>query len=272
MINKAMLDFNLLQFINNLKLYGDVYIVGGYLRDKFFNIESKDIDLTTNIEFNQLKSLLKDYDYKIISDKFQIISLKLQDIKIEIARMRSDISYGKNRNDVIFEFTNNIYLDIKRRDFTINSLMFDGTFFLSYKDTLKDLIDKNLRAIEDANIKFQEDPYRILRGLRLFSEKNLHSIDKMTKMSMQKNAHLVRTLSKDIIKQELIKIIKGENYIETLKILNDLKIFNHNFNINEYQNNYFDRIVNIFNQKNLNILVELKFSKKIIKLINKELL
>lgn len=272
MINKAMLDFNLLQFINNLKLYGDVYIVGGYLRDKFFNIESKDIDLTTNIDFNQLKSLLKNYDYKIISDKFQILSLKLQGITIEIARMRSDISYGQNRNSVIFEFTSNIYLDIKRRDFTINSLMFDGTFFLSYKDTLKDLANKNLRAIEDANTKFKEDPYRILRGLRLFSEKNLKSIDKITKISMQKNAHLVRNLSKDIIKKELIKIINGKNYLNTLKMLNELNIFKYDFNVNEYKEKYEDRILDIFNQKNLNILVELNFSKKIIKLINKELL
>ena len=58
---------------------------------------------------------------------------KIDGVHYEIAKMRQDKGIPKDRKEQEIEFTKNIYEDLKRRDFTINAIAFDGEKFLLWR-------------------------------------------------------------------------------------------------------------------------------------------
>ncbi|MDL2212331.1 hypothetical protein LJB88_05580 [Erysipelotrichaceae bacterium OttesenSCG-928-M19] len=154
----------------------DVYLVGGAVRDYYLNYPINDLDFEIyNLDFETLKYLLKDYNY-YANDTFKTIKLA----NIELALPRVEEKVGLNYLDYQLTFTNvSVKQAIKRRDFTINTLMYNlkETKLYDFCDGRYDLENKLLKAVDYQ--KFNEDSIRVLRLLK-YQSKLAFKIDQTT--------------------------------------------------------------------------------------------
>lgn len=218
------LDRNIKLILNILQKNGQGYIVGGYVRDVLLGLKPKDCDFVTDIEYEKLLNIFSEYSPKEIGKHFGIIQIKIDGVHYEIAKMRQDKGIPKDRKEQEIEFTKNIYEDLKRRDFTINAIAFDGEkFYYGDSDSQKDIESKTLRFVGECKKRIEEDPLRILRYFRLLATKDLKYLDEDVE-EISKYRELLQNLSVERIREEFNKIITGKNTYNILKILSDKKI------------------------------------------------
>lgn len=204
-----------INLINQIKSFGyDAYLIGGCVRDYLLNIPSNDIDITTSMPIALLKL---NFEYKDNGSDYLSITIKYEGVNFEITHYRKDKEYKDHRHPIVEE-SDNLYDDTKRRDFTINALAFDSNKkIIDYHDGLSDLENKQIKAIGDPYIRFEEDALRILRAL-YFSSKLNFNIEENTLNAIKDKSYLLSALSNDRIYEYLIKLLstnrtKGIDYI-----------------------------------------------------------
>jgi tRNA nucleotidyltransferase/poly(A) polymerase len=194
---------------------GKLFLVGGSVRDGYRDEEVKDIDLIVEgLSMEEIKSILMDFGrVDIVGESFAVIKFRPkehtgEDFDIAVPRMDTKIGEGHKGFEVKTEGVS-ILDDLKRRDFTINSIAInikDGKIIDPF-DGLVDIRWKKLRATDkDA---FIEDPLRILRGIQ-FAARFGYKIDLTTLELMRENSHLIKNISGERIMDELMKIIKKD--------------------------------------------------------------
>lgn len=262
------IDSDTAEIFQILKENSKAYIVGGYIRDRLLGLAPKDCDFCTNLSIDEISKLFSDkrkFNLRLISEKLNIVQLKYKEKNYEIARLRKDLEYYGNRKDFDFIFVDDIETDLLRRDFTINSIAYDGkSLIYTDEENLKDIEIKKICFIGQAEKRILEDPFRILRLFRFFSEKTLLEIDNSALEAIGKHKNLIWTLPKEMIQKEFIAIIKGKNYLNTFYYINKIKIFDEEFNLSEYKENYEERLKELFKNSDLSLLEKLDFSKKLI--------
>ena len=149
------------EILEILQKYGEGYIVGGYVRDSRLGIEPSDCDFVTNLDYSKLLEIFKDFSPKEIGKHFGIIQIIYNGKAYEIAKYRKDIGVPEDRKEQEIEFTNSIMEDLKRRDFTINAIAYDGKNFRYVEGAEEDLKNKTLRFVGDPIVRIKEDPLRI---------------------------------------------------------------------------------------------------------------
>ena len=217
------LNHNIEFILNLLKEEGQGYIVGGFVRDIFLGLNPKDCDFVTDIEYERLKEIFKKFKPKEMGKHFGIIQIKIDGIPYEIAKMREDIGIPLDRKIQKVEFTKNIYDDLKRRDFTINAIAYDGEKFYFGEKSKEDIENKVLRFVGDCTQRIKEDPLRILRYFRFLATKDLKYFPE-TIEEIKKSKNLIQNLSAERIRDELNKIIIGKNAYKVLKLMSENKI------------------------------------------------
>lgn len=177
------------------------YIVGGYVRDYLLGINSSDIDITTSATPDIIASL---YDVVEDNSRFGSLKIKKNNYIFEITTFRKELEYN-NRFPKI-EFTDSLIEDLKRRDFTINTICMDeDESIIDLMGGIEDIEKKTIRSIGDVDIKLNEDPLRILRAIRFMGYLDF-TLEESLKNSIIKNKELVKTLSKRRIDSELSKM------------------------------------------------------------------
>ena len=88
---------------------------------------------------------------------------------------------------------------------------------------IQDLINNKIRAVGNPDRRFQEDALRVIRALR-FAVALGCDIEKHTRTSIQKNAHLIRQIAKERIKQECDKVFVGNNPFGFISLLNSTNL------------------------------------------------
>ena len=217
------LNHNIEFILNLLKEEGQGYIVGGFVRDIFLGLNPKDCDFVTDIEYERLKEIFKKFKPKEMGKHFGIIQIKIGGIPYEIAKMREDIGIPLDRKVQKVEFTKNIYDDLKRRDFTINAIAYDGEKFYFGENSKEDIENKVLRFVGDCTQRIKEDPLRILRYFRFLATKDLKYFPE-TIDEIKKSKNLIQNLSAERIRDEFSKIITGKNAYKVLKLMSENKI------------------------------------------------
>lgn len=217
------LNHNIEFILNLLKGEGQGYIVGGFVRDIFLGLDPKDCDFVTDIEYERLKEIFKNFKPKEMGKHFGIIQIKIDGIPYEIAKMREDIGIPLDRKVQKVEFTKNIYDDLKRRDFTINAIAYDGEKFYFGEKSKEDIENKILRFVGDCTQRIKEDPLRILRYFRFLATKDLKYFPE-TIEEIKKSKNLIQNLSAERIRDEFSKIIIGKNAYKVLKLMSENKI------------------------------------------------
>lgn len=262
------IDSDTAEIFQILKENSKAYIVGGYIRDRLLGLEPKDCDFCTNLSIDEISKLFSDkrkFNLRLISEKLNVVQLKYKEKNYEIARIRKDLKYYSSRKDFDFIFIDDIEVDLLRRDFTINSIAYDGeNLIYPDEESFQDIKKKKIRFIGESKKRILEDPFRILRLFRFFSEKSLLEIDNSALEAIEKHKNLIWTLAKEMIQKEFIAIIKGQNYLNTFYYLNKIHMFDEEFNVSEYKENYEERLKELFKNSDLNLLKKLNFSKKII--------
>lgn len=217
------LNHNIEFILNLLKEEGQGYIVGGFVRDIFLGLNPKDCDFVTDIEYERLKEIFKNFKPKEMGKHFGIIQIKIDGVPYEIAKMREDIGIPLDRKIQKVEFTKNIYDDLKRRDFTINAIAYDGEKFYFGEKSKEDIENKILRFVGDCTQRIKEDPLRILRYFRFLATKDLKYFPE-TIDEIKKSKNLIQNLSAERIRDEFSKTITGKNAYKVLKLMSENKI------------------------------------------------
>lgn len=205
------------EILEILQKYGEGYIVGGYVRDSLLGIEPSDCDFVTNLDYSKLLEIFKDFSPKEIGKHFGIIQIIYNGKAYEIAKYRKDIGVPEDRKEQEIEFTNSIMKDLKRRDFTINAIAYDGKNFRYVEGAEEDLKNKTLRFVGDPIVRIKEDPLRIMRFIRFLATKNLESAFEIKKL--KDYLYLLDKISMERIREEFNKIILSKDIENALSIL-----------------------------------------------------
>ena len=224
---------------NALKLLKEItshsykaYIVGGFVRDYLLGIESNDIDICTNATPKEIKEIFE--DSCLPNEDYGSVIVEKRGIRFEITTFRREIEYNDKRRPIEIKYIDDLYEDLLRRDFIINTLCMDQNGkVLDYLGGKEDLNNRIIRTVGKANDKFNEDPLRILRAIR-FSTILDFSLDEEIISSIKETKYLLKKLSYNRKKEELDKIFTSSNYKNGIKLLlelgldKELEIFNLN--------------------------------------------
>lgn len=195
----------------------EAYIVGGYVRDFYMKKNSSDVDICTNARPRDLMKIFK--DAVLPKEKYGAVTINHKNVRYEITTFRKELRY-ENRRPVEIEYTTELFEDLHRRDFTINSMCMDSNNnIIDLFDGKKDIDKKIVRSLGDARKKFEEDPLRMLRAIRFATVLNF-KLDKEVIDAIKINAHLLKNISYARKKEELNKIFASNNVKYGIKLLN----------------------------------------------------
>jgi poly(A) polymerase len=187
--------YDLREIVNNMEL--EIYLVGGYVRDKLMNIkaEPKDADFVIKGDIHQFIKEIgkKGYRFFTIKESVGIYRCVLGENTIDISSMRG----------------NSIEEDLRTRDFTVNAIamrvihnkIFDPFYG---RRALKSRI---LKSVSDKSL--EEDPVRILRGIRFYIKCGMH-FNLETEKQIEKISDKIMESPKERICREIMLIIKED--------------------------------------------------------------
>ena len=216
-LKKIELGKNEKYILETIQKYGEGYIVGGYVRDSLLGLKPKDCDFVTNLSYEKLLEIFKEFHPKEIGKAFGIIQIKYKGTHYEIAKYRKDIGVPEDRREQEVEFTDNIMEDLKRRDFTINAVAFDGENYRYVEHAVEDIMNKNLRFVGEAPERIKEDPLRVMRFIRFLVTKNLNNKNDIKQILPY--IPLVKKLSMERMRDEFSKIITADDAHSAIELL-----------------------------------------------------
>lgn len=192
---------------------GEIFEVGGSVRDRFMGHPHKDQDLlVARLPMEPMKKVLKPYGKMATVGRvfgvLKFIPFEHPSQTFDIAIPRKEISTGIGHRDFKVEYDPHLPIeeDLRRRDFTINAIALDlkTEKHIDPFDGEKDLKKKLLRMVfEDS---FHEDPLRLVRAVQFAARFHL-TIEPETLESMQKNAPLIKTVSHERVIEEVRKLM-----------------------------------------------------------------
>ncbi len=186
------------------------YVVGGCVRDNIMGKVPHDWDITTDAAPLNIKNAFSNFKTFDTGIKYGTVSVIVDGETLEITTFRSEKIYSDHRTPNEVNFVGSLEEDLKRRDFTINALCISGEEIIDLFGGINDINNKTIRAIGNPDERFCEDALRILRALR-FSSALGFEIEEQTKKSIFKNRWLLRYVSRERIRDELLKLISGKN-------------------------------------------------------------
>lgn len=193
----------------------DVYAVGGYVRDQLLKKAGKDIDFAVVGDGPAFaKAVAEDFDARGITvyEKFGTALVEIRDYKLEFVGARKESYRSDSRKPDVEAAT--LQEDLTRRDFTINAIAMTlsgdnpGSLIDPF-DGQADLKKGIIRTPLEPTVTFQDDPLRILRGIR-FATRFGFEIEPETKLAMKAMAERLRIISQERITDEFLKILSAD--------------------------------------------------------------
>jgi len=204
----------------------EAYIVGGCVRDFLREKEPEDWDVTTSAQPKEIQKIFPKsfYENKFLTVTVQTGSRDSKLKELEITTFRSEAKYTDKRHPDQIKFAKTLKEDLARRDFTVNTLAMDinGKIIDPFNGQ-KDLENKIIRAVGKPEERFSEDALRMMRAVRFATTLGPGwNIEINTTKAIKKNAFWLQAISKERIRDELIKIITSERAAEGIELLRKL--------------------------------------------------
>src|SRR3989344_2069902 len=206
----------------------EAYIVGGCVRDMLLKREPEDWDIATNAKPEEIQKIFPENFYE---NRFFTVTVltksknpKLREI--EITTYRSDLKYTDRRRPEEVRYAKTIEEDLSRRDFTVNAIAFGESKIVDPFDGQSDLKKKIIRAVGNPQERFAEDALRMMRAARLATVLNF-TIEEKTRKAIQEKSALLKEISKERVRDELVKIIMAARAREGIEFLYELKLLQY---------------------------------------------
>ncbi len=216
--SKDHVDPHALKVIHRLKQHGHPsYLVGGSVRDLLLKKSPKDYDIATSARPEEIKALFK--NCLLIGRRFRLAHIRYGHKILEVSTFRS----GTVTNEDFITHDNEFGTeeqDARRRDFTINGLLYDPEehAVLDYVEGFKDIRHGTLRTIGDPQIRFRQDPVRMIRLLKFVARFDF-SIDPGTEEALKNNVGEIVKSSSDRVLGEIFKMLETHKTAEFLQLL-----------------------------------------------------
>jgi poly(A) polymerase len=182
------------------------YLVGGCVRDIVMGREPKDYDVATAALPDQVVEMFP--DSLTVGARFGVVIVPHPEGNVEVATFRSDGRYADGRHPVHVEYAKSAEEDVRRRDFTINGLLYDPIEdkVLDYVGGQTDIRARKIRTIGDPHQRFSEDRLRMLRAVR-FAARFSFELDSAAMEAIRELAGEITLVSAERIRDEILKIL-----------------------------------------------------------------
>jgi tRNA nucleotidyltransferase (CCA-adding enzyme) len=183
------------------------YFVGGCVRDPLLGRPVSDYDIATNARPEEVQSLFP----RTVATGIRhgTVTVLHGQTGVEVTTFRVESEYKDARRPERVRFIDSLYLDLARRDFTINAIARDvnGRYYDPFHG-MEDLKAKTIRAVGDPYQRFQEDALRLLRAIRFAAQFDLR-IEKETFAALCRNAPQLQRVAVERIRVEWDKVMLG---------------------------------------------------------------
>lgn len=211
----------------------EAYIVGGCVRDLIMDRNPNDWDVTTNATPTEIVKIFPDSFYE---NDFGTVGVKVEKFiengnmkpnrehdVVEVTTYRIESQYSDRRRPDEVKFAQTLEEDLSRRDFTMNAIALqlvggDDFEIVDLFEGKKDIENKIIRTVGDANERFNEDALRIVRAIRFHAQLG-YKIEEKTFQAIQKNVSLIKHVAQERIKDEFSKIILSDNPAEGIEMM-----------------------------------------------------
>jgi poly(A) polymerase len=210
------------------------YLVGGCVRDLLLGRKPKDFDIATSATPPEIKALFR--NCRIIGRRFRLAHIFFGQKIIETSTFRANPREVEVDDDTLLDAEsghgdNELYIrrdnvfgsaeeDARRRDFTINGLFYDLDHdkVIDYVEGLPDLERRTVRTIGDPDIRFREDPIRILRALK-FAARLDFEIDPATYQAILNHKGEIAKCAPPRVLEEIYRLLRGGAARRSLELL-----------------------------------------------------
>ncbi|MCC6873488.1 MAG: polynucleotide adenylyltransferase PcnB [Sandaracinaceae bacterium] len=225
------IDPDALKVIRRLRRYGyEAYLVGGGVRDLLLGRRPKDFDIATSARPNEVRALFR--NCRVIGRRFRLAHVLFGEGKVvevatfrrdpldafdtiegEIAEEEADERSRRKDGDVLIRHDNVFgepHEDAVRRDFTINGLFYDTEVgrVIDYVGGMKDLERNVVRTIGAPDLRFREDPVRILRAIKFCGRLDFGMDPDTYDALVALRGELARA-AKPRLLEELLRLLRG---------------------------------------------------------------
>jgi poly(A) polymerase len=214
-ISRKDIDPNALKVLYRLHNAGYLaYLVGGSVRDLMMGRKPKDFDIGTNAKPNEIRRLFS--NSRIIGRRFRLVHVFFHDgSTVEVSTFRRDPDPDEQRGEPgeLLITSDNTYgtprQDAFRRDFTVNALFYSVADFsvIDHVGGIEDLERKLIRAIGDPELRFREDPVRMLRACE-FAGRLAIGIESKTQEAIHRHSRELEKASPARVTEEIIQLMK----------------------------------------------------------------
>lgn len=238
----------------------EAYIVGGCVRDSLLKLEPNDYDITTNATPDIILDIFKDFRCIETGIEHGTVSVLIDGDIYEITTYRIEGEYRDHRRPDNVDFTSDLREDLKRRDFTINSMAYnEKEGLVDLFGGQKDLDKKIIKTVGNPYDRFNEDGLRMVRAIR-FSSKLDFDMEEETLLAIYDNAKIIENISLERITDEFTKIILS-NKIENLIYLFKTKLLNY---LNISEENDEEKINKLYEKIKIINKMEMDITKRLV--------
>lgn len=216
------IDGRLKKIINIIEANGhQTLIVGGAVRNFLLNLDVVDYDLATSARLSEVSQLFLDTSLIYRNNLEWALKINYQGFKCEISTFRIEKDYCDRIPQTIV-YVDNFKEDVLRRDFTINAIGFSlSQGYVDYTNGLNDIENKIIRSIGNPKVRFNEDPIRALRALRLAATLDF-KIENATLKEIITMYPQALNINSNHVENELRRIISGKNFNYVFEVVPSL--------------------------------------------------
>ena len=224
-ISRKNIDPDALKVLYRLSALGyTAYLVGGGVRDLLMGREPKDFDVGTSAKPNEVKRAFR--NCFLIGRRFRLAHVRFGEKVIETATFRQN---SQTVGEIIEHaaegpLEDNTFgtpeTDAFRRDFTINGLFYNIKDFsvIDWVGGMKDIEKKIVRAIGDPEIRFQEDPVRMMRAVK-FASRLGFKIERKTMAAMKRYHACILSASVPRVCEEVFRLFPYGHSAEAFELM-----------------------------------------------------
>ena len=232
-IDPAGIDADAAKVIQRLRRYDHAaYLVGGCVRDLMLGRKPKDFDVVTSATPNDIRRLFK--NCRIIGRRFRLAHIFFGPKIIETSTFRANPreieeeegggeSSETESGDLLIR-RDNVFgtpeQDARRRDFTINGLFYDVETkeVIDHVNGTPDLEARVVRTIGDPDIRFREDPVRILRAVKFAARCDL-TIEPETYRFMMEHRLEIAKCAQARVSEEFYRLLRAGAAKRSMELL-----------------------------------------------------